>query len=171
MSLRWCGLTSDSHLIEPHVTQDWWHLIAVSAVAVGSEVVCLKQCFLGFWWLASVSSYHVCGCKSDCVKSKVSPFFFPSTKAEVSRKACFFFLFEVVSVSQCLVDHFFLCCQGCLSLLIWKLSQCVPHPIHVTTREAQLVHCKGEVRSLIRQCVFKPAKVIRRMCRYQTHRV
>lgn len=98
------------------------------------------------------------------------PLFFSSTKAEVSRKACFFFLFEVVSVSQLLSGSLFFC-QGCLSLLIWKLSQCVPHPIHVTTREAQLVHCKGEVRSLIRQCVFNPAKVIRRMCRYQTHRV
>lgn len=108
MALRWCGLTSDSHLIEPHVTQDWRRVIAVSAVAVGSEVVSLNQCFLGFWWLASVSSYHVCGCKSDCVKSTVSPFFFPRQKQKCLVRPVFFFLFEVVSVSQCLVDHFFL---------------------------------------------------------------
>lgn len=104
MALRWCGLTSDPHLIEPHVTHDTQ---CVSAVAVGSELVCLKQCFLGFWWVASVSSYHVCGCKSDCVKSTVSPFF-PWQKQKCLVGPVFFFLFEVMSASQCWITFFFL---------------------------------------------------------------
>lgn len=83
----WCNLTSIWHLIEAHMTQYWRCVITMSAVAVGSEKIYLRWCFLGFWWCLWV----VISVAVNLFALRAQwPFFLFLTNAEVSRSFFFF---------------------------------------------------------------------------------